>query len=133
MYNHKIFDYLIMRQLLKYGLVGGLAFLTDFLVFSVLVSEVHYQIANYCGLFSGLLINYFLSKTWVFQSQKFVNKKEVFEFIAFTAFGFLLSGFGMYIGIEYLRINEKLTKFGVACIVFVMNFLARKFVIFKES
>lgn len=128
----RLFDSQTYRQLIKYALVGGLAFIVDFSVFSLLVREVHYQIANYCGLFTGLLINYLLSKVWVFESRYNVNQKELVSFISFTAFGFLLSGLGMFVGIELLRIHEQITKFCVACLVFFMNFLARKYVIFKK-
>jgi putative flippase GtrA len=132
-YNHKNFDAVFLRQFLKYAVVGCLAFLADFAVFSMLVGAVHYQIANYCGLVTGLVTNYFLSKVWVFRSQVSINKKEVLGFVGFTVFGFLLSGVGMYLSVELLEMNKKIAKFCVACIVFVVNFLARKYVIFKAG
>jgi len=119
-------------QLGNYALVGVLAFLSDFFVFSIMVGKLYYQIANCCGLLTGLLVNFLLSKLWVFQSKKAINKREVIAFICFTGFGFAFTGLGMFLGVEIIHWNKKLTKCIVAGIMFFFNYLTRKYVIFKH-
>lgn len=120
-------------QGIRYCFTGGLAFVADFLAYSLLLNYLHYQLANYSGLLVGLAINYVLSKKWVFQSKAKSNSKELFSFCFFTAIAFALASLGLYIQIDLLGVEEKLAKLIISVIIFVFNFLVRKFVIFRES
>lgn len=119
-------------QAFRYLVTGGASFVSDYLVFLLLSSMMHYQIATYAGLLVGLVVNYLLSKIWVFENKSAVDAKEVTLFAAVTAIGFALTGLGMYIGVSLLAFDKRIVKLVVAVIVFVLNFLARKFIIWRE-
>jgi putative flippase GtrA len=129
---NNIFKTKQVLQLVKYGVVGVAAFLVDFTIFSLLSRVIHYQIANYCGLLSGLALNFVLSKFWVFHNKIGVNKGEVFSYLGFTVIAFAFTGMGMYVGIECMHLNKQITKFIVAVLVFFLNYFARRYVIFKQ-
>lgn len=122
----------IITQVVRYFLAGAISFGADFFIFNLLMHKVHYQIANYSGLLVGLAVNYSLSKRWVFNGKREVDQKEVFTFILVTIFGFAFTGLNMFIGIDRMKLDENITKFIVAVLVFVMNFMARKYVIFRD-
>ena len=60
--------YLVLAQLARYSLVGGIAFIVDFGLFALCLYalEWHYLLANLMGLTAGLTLNYALSIRWVF-------------------------------------------------------------------
>lgn len=120
-------------QSIKYVITGGASFGMHFAVYWLFSFIVHYQIATYIALFSGLGVNYVLSKHWVFLCKAPVSKKEFISFCLFTSFGFAITGIGVFIGVDIIKANDKLVQFVVAMIVFIINFIARKFFIFKND
>lgn len=122
-----------MMQAIKYIITGGASFVSDYSMFLILIHSFHYEIATYAGLIIGLIVNYLMSKIWVFKNNNSVDTREIISFIIVTAIGFAFTGIGMYIGVDILHIDEKIAKLIVAILVFVFNFLARKYVVWKES
>ena len=58
-------------QLLRYGIVGGIAYCVDFgfLIFLTEVIKIHYLISAAIAFILGLLTNYALSIFWVFSKR----------------------------------------------------------------
>ncbi|NLG05306.1 MAG: GtrA family protein [Clostridia bacterium] len=75
----------IMKQILKFGVVGGLAFLIDFIVYSLVLYFVNwendYLIAGFMGFSISLIFNYFASMAFVFQRKDNADKRK--EFLIF--------------------------------------------------
>lgn len=75
----------IMKQILKFGVVGGLAFLIDFVVYSLVLYFINwendYLIAGFMGFSISLIFNYFASMAFVFQRKDNADKKK--EFLIF--------------------------------------------------
>lgn len=123
----------LLMQMARYLITGGLSFLADFFIFNLFLHRVHYQIAHYSGLIVGLIVNYSLSKTWVFGNREAIYRREIVTFVLFTIGGFAFSGFAMFLGMEIMKMDGRVTKFVVAVLVFVINFMARKYVIFRNG
>jgi putative flippase GtrA len=122
----------VAMQSIKYIITGGASYLVDFVLYWFFSLFTHYQVAVYIGLFAGLGVNYILSKYWVFENKMPVSKRELLAFILFTAFGFALTGIGMYICVDILLLNDKASKLFISIIVFLINFIARKYIIFRS-
>ena len=76
-----------IEQFLNYLIVGGVAFVFDFLTLYVLTEYVHvqYLISAACAFIVGLNVNYILAKYLVFKTSKIKNtyaatKKHIFDF-----------------------------------------------------
>lgn len=65
----------ILIQLLRYTVVGGLAFIVDFstLYFFTEFFGFHYLISAAIAFIFGLIVNYYLSIKWVFSTRKMNN------------------------------------------------------------
>ena len=137
-----------MRQLpvlffefLRYVLVGGIAFVVDFLTLYV-CREFVFQtppyglyIATACGFIAGLVVNYTLSLCFVFTQAKDRGKgRSVGAFCVFGGVGLVglvLTEAGMWLGVEVLNLNYLIVKLGVTGVVLFWNYLGRKVLIFR--
>lgn len=123
----------IIIQLFRYAIVGGLAFVVDFGTLWLLTdfAGLHYQLSACIGFIFGLLVNYFISISWVFTANRNDSRLMMrsIEFVFYAIIG--LIGLGLnalilwictdLIGIHYLA--SKLISTGL---VFIWNFLARR-------
>ena len=127
-------------QFFRYVLVGGIAFVADFstlsLVYQVLLQGVRYGllIGTAAGFVVGSVVNYCVSKKWVFAQNASRAQNPVLDFILYVFIGFLgllLTEFGMHLGVQVWMCNYAATKVVVAGIVLLWNFLARRFCVYK--
>ncbi len=123
-------------QLFRYGFVGGLAFLVDYgtLVLLTEFAGMHYLLAATISFILGLITNYLLSITWVFNQHKLNNRWVEFLLFAFIGVvGLGLNDTIMFLCTERCGIHYTLSKIIATAIVFFWNFLARKLILFKQS
>lgn len=132
----------IFVQFFRYAIVGGIASLVDVSVFYLITNVIgkDHIFANTLSFVMGLLVNYFMSRSWVF------NKKENNFIRDFTMFaivgllGLLLSNFILYVLINRGLINRILgflneemkkliSKLIAVFIVLFWNFIGRKIVV----
>ena len=126
-------------ELFRYVLVGGSAFIIDFLLFSIfnfyIFAGKYLYVSVFIGYFCGLLFNFFLSCLYVFKDGfKKVKNKEIQSFIIFTIIGLiglLLTEIIMHIMVKLIGINAFISKMITSIIVMFWNYLARKVIIFK--
>ena len=134
--------YKLLQEFSRYVLVGGTAFVVDISLLYVFKNYVFYNfaesgvyISTALGFISGLIYNYILSLTFVFENAKAQNKgKTIGAFIVFLLIGMvglLLTEIGMYIGIQLFAINYLVVKTLVAAVVSIWNYGMRKILIFK--
>lgn len=131
----------IIKEFIRYLLVGGTAFIVDFTLLYVFKTYVLYNIvagiyiSTALGFVGGLIYNYVLSLLYVFESAKENHKgKDIRSFIIFTIIGvvgLILTELGMYVGVELFAINYLIVKVFVAGVVLIWNYGIRKILIFK--
>ncbi len=125
----------LLIQLIRYGVVGGTAFVVDFGLL-YLFNEylgVHYLLATAFGFMAGLIVNYFMSVKWVFNQRKVKDKST--EFIIFGVIGIIGLGLNeliMYIGVDKFAMAVMVAKIVSTAIVFIWNFVVRKFILFTK-
>lgn len=128
-----------LGQFLRYFITGGLATVADFAFFALAIYGfgLHYLVANLVALLAGGSVNYFLSFGWVFSSQKRrMEKSKGLEFVVFVLIclsGMLFNEGLMYLFVGFFALQEMLAKCAATVVVFMWNFLARKFILFGKQ
>ena len=125
-----------LLQLFRYTFVGGFAFIVDFGTLFLLTTyfHVHYLISAGIAFIFGLVLNYFLSVKWVFNSRAIANR--VSEFLLFALIGLVGLGFNelfLYLFTSIFGIYYLLSKIITSFIVYFWNFFARKVMLFNKQ
>lgn len=120
-------------QLFRYTFVGGLAFVVDFGLLFLLteLAHFHYLTSAAFAFLAGLLVNYILSKLWVFNTSSFKNR--IIEFLVFAFIGVIglgLTELLMWAFTEVIGTHYMLSKVLTTALVYFWNFFARKIIIF---
>ena len=132
----------IIEQFLKFVVVGGISFLVDFTVYTIMcnVLHIHYIIAGVLGFTVSVVVNYILSMRYVFLSKDDTRKdKEFFIFVVLSLMGMFLNTILLYLCIDILYSNlgylkqllsnewmNIVAKVFATGVVMVFNFITRK-------
>ncbi len=119
----------LFKQIIRFGFVGGTAFLIDFGVFWLLTEfvGVNYLISNCIAFTVSVIYNYVLSIYWVFDTKKTRNKLiEVVVFVVLSVIGLGINELIIWLCVDKLEINSLLAKIVATAIVMVYNFITRK-------
>jgi len=124
----------VFHQFARYLVVGGLAFVLDFGSLYALTefAGLYYLVSAAVAFLLGLVANYLLSRTWVFDKRT-VDSATV-EFTIFAVIGVI--GLGLNEGIiwfvrEKIHLHYMAAKAMSAAVVLVWNFGARKTILFR--
>ena len=123
----------LFKQLFRFGIVGGLAFLIDSGVLFVLTEylNVYYLVSSVISFIVSLIFNYILSILWVFDVKKKQTIKEISLFVILSVIGLGINQLVMYVGADILNIYYMICKIISTFIVMVYNFITRKIFIEK--
>lgn len=119
----------IIKQLLKFGVVGVIAFVIDYLVLFICTEflGIYYLISSLISFSVSTVFNYIASVKWVFNvNQERRRRKNFVLFIVFSTVGLGLNQLIMWFGVDVLHIYYMLVKIGATAIVMVFNFVTRK-------
>lgn len=133
----------LIKEFIRYVLVGGISFVLDYGTLVVLHESVipnlpgSLYISNTIGFLVGVTCNYILSVRYVFLSVKKAKQgrsnygKALFVVIGLI--GLLIHQLGMYLGADVLLVNYRVVKVIMAGMVLIWNYLARKHLVFGEK
>ncbi len=126
----------IWLQLLRYGFVGGVAFVADYGSLYILTDllHMHYLLSAAVAFLIGLTVNYLLSISWVFRKER--AAKPWLEFLVFALIGIIGLGLNegiMYLCTDLLTLHYMVSKLISTAIVFFWNFFARKMILFNKK
>lgn len=122
------------RQIIKFVIVGMLAFLIDYGIMVVLMDifSVYYLFASTISFFISVIFNYICSMKFVFLGNKNGSKKKEFIlFIVLSVLGLMINQIAMFVFVEKLSIIVKISKIFATGIVMIWNFVTRKILIEK--
>lgn len=123
----------VLREFTRYIGVGGIAFLADFAVLTILSSGfgLHYLVALVIAFLVGSIVNYGLSVNWVF-TYRAIPKASA-EFGLFLIVGFITLGLSFILMtgfVEVLHLHYLLAKCLTTGVTLVINFAGRKTLLF---
>lgn len=122
----------LIKQILKFGVVGGLAFIIDYSLLYILTEYVHIPslISAAISFIISVIFNYILSIKWVFDINKKQTKKDILIFFILSTIGLIINEIIILIG-NIVEIHYMISKIGATFIVMIYNFITRK--IFVEK
>lgn len=124
----------LLAQFMKFGIVGVIAFVIDY-GFMVLLTEVFnvpYLISTTVSFIISVVFNYFASMRFVFKRKDDMSRRREFIiFIVLSVIGLAINDVFMWLMVDYLYIDYRISKIVVTFIVAVWNFVTRK--IFLEA
>lgn len=89
-----------LRITMKYFLVAGLIWLAGNSILILLLGISNQVLATVASTSSVVLLDFFAKKNFVFRSSVSI-KKSFIQYLALTAFSWLVLNFGLHIGISY--------------------------------
>lgn len=125
----------IFRQFVQYVVVGGLAFMVDFVSLFVVTEGIglHYLISASLGFSLGLITNYLLCIAWIFDFRAVSNRAHEFAIFCLVGIaGLMLNNLLMFVFTELVGLHYLFSKVGSAALILIFNFSLRRSLLFAE-
>lgn len=116
-------------QIIKFGIVGVIAFIIDYSILFILTDffSVYYLLSAAISFTISTIFNYFCSMCWVFEGKKNIKKRnELMIFIFLSVIGLGINQVMMLILVEQIKIFYMISKIIATCVVMIWNFITRK-------
>ena len=142
----------LLGEIFRFLLIGGFATLVDYamfylfnlLILSSIKEEINLIISTFIGFVAGLIINWIFSARFVYRYNKKTTKKQFILYVLICVLGLLVTEVGIYLAKPlyetlYVKIIVEFDfwklffKCLMTLIVLVLNYLGRKFLIFKKD
>lgn len=116
-------------QFIRYFFVGGIAAVVNIgsLFLMVDIFNINYILSNIVGFIFGIIINYSLSKMFVFTDNEDINKIfEIMMYVIIGILGLIFDTVMLWIFTSKIGIYYMISKIISTILTFVWNFVARK-------
>lgn len=126
------------KELIRYGVCGLITTAINVIAFHVCyeICGIQLLISNTIAWILAFLFAFISNKLWVFESKEWIGKKAVTEMVGFLVARLatlVLDTFLMWLMVDMMTMNGTLSKVISNVITIVMNYLASKFIIFKNK
>ena len=125
----------LLKQIVKFGFVGGTAFVIDAGVLMILSKYVgiKYMIANVISFTISVIYNYVMSMKFVFEVNTETSKEKNFvQFIILSIIGLGINEVIMKLCVGLWTLPLLISKMLATAIVMVYNFISRKLLLEKH-
>lgn len=126
----------LIKQLVKFGFVGGICFVIDYGVMVLLTEVAGMEYLLSCGIsFTvSVIANYILSMKFVFERKDNMDRRvEFIIFVIMSVIGLGLTELLMWVFVDKADIHYMISKIVVTAIVMVYNFVTRKIFLEKKK
>lgn len=122
------------RHLILYGMIGGLSSGLDFSIYTILVewAVLNYIFANCISVLSGITVSFLLNRKFNFKVED-KTVKRFFIFLSVGLGGLILSNAILYLCIEYILLDELVSKLLSIVPVVLLQFILNKYITFKTD
>jgi len=126
--------FLSNKQLIKYGIIGCVCVLIDFLVYSFLtqIMKMPYLYANVISVHCGIFASFFLNRHFTFK----VKNKTMLRFVSFYVIGLIglaISSGLLILLVEKMGLNELVSKAFTVIAVALIQFVLNKYISFRHE
>ena len=124
----------LIEQIMKFGVVGVIAFVIDFgvMVFLTEVFGIDPVISATVSFIISVIFNYAASMRYVFSHREGMSRtREFIIFVVLSAIGLGINDLLIWAGTDLASFDYRLVKFFATAVVMVWNFVTRK--IFLEG
>ena len=124
----------LVAQIMKFGVVGVIAFFIDFgvMVFLTEVFGMNPVASATISFTVSVVFNYLASMRYVFQHREAMSRtREFLIFVVLSVIGLAINDALMWAGTELTAFDYRLVKIIATAVVMVWNFVTRK--IFLEE
>ncbi|MDC7219411.1 MAG: GtrA family protein [Spirochaetales bacterium] len=95
---------------------------------------ISYLISGVLGFFLGTLLLYLLSVHWIYNDHRYEdNRVELMLFFSLAGLAFLVNTVLLVFLVEVLGSNYIIAKPAAAAVIFFLNFLSKKFWLFRKK
>ncbi len=134
----KIIDFYKKNQeVINYLIVGGIGTVISIASFTILLNlSVETVTSNIISWIITVVVMYILNRYFVFTKHAKGLKKIVLEILSFVSariFTLVLETIIVWLGIDVMHLNAVLIKILAQILVIVLNYVASKLFIFKDS
>lgn len=118
----------LVKQIFRFTLIGGIAFLIDSTILFILTDYVgvHYLISSMISFTVSVIFNYIMSILWVFDVNKKQTRRDIVIFFILSLIGLGINQLIMYISVDLMNIYYMISKVISTALVMVYNFITRK-------
>lgn len=124
----------LIEQIMKFGVVGVIAFVIDFgvMVFLTEVFVIDPVISATVSFIISVIFNYAASMRYVFSHREGMSRtREFVIFVVLSAIGLGINDLLIWAGTDLVSFDYRLVKIFATAVVMVWNFVTRK--IFLEG
>ena len=124
----------LLAQIVKFGIVGVIAFIIDFgvLVFLTEVGGLDPVLSATISFTVSVVFNYVASMRYVFSHKEGMSRRREFIiFVVLSVAGLIINDVLMWAGTVFTPIDYRVVKLFATAVVMVWNFVTRK--IFLEG
>ncbi len=128
---------IIENQYFKYIVAGGITTLISIISFYYLINkDIDYKIATILSFIISASFAFISNKMYVFKYRNNSVKEIINSYMAFISSRLFTLGidfFGMILLVKYIKLDALYSKILLNVIIFILNYLISKFIIFKEK
>ena len=126
------------KQVLLYLLFGGVAFFLNLILFFLFVNRIGINelVANAIAWLICATFQFFTNRTWAFNGvtdNKGDLVKQIISFYGSCLFTLILEEIIIAVFITWLGFNTTIVKLVAQVVVIVLNYILRKFFVFKKN
>ncbi len=126
---------LISVQIFRYVLSGAAACAVDYSVLVTLTQtfKLYYLTSAAIAFMLGSTVSYILNITWVFEERAFTDRRlEALLFFSIGGVGLFLNHYCIQFFTETVKLHYLGSKVISTMVVFAVNFIARKYILFRK-
>lgn len=123
-----------VNKFIKFGLVGVLNTLINWIIFALLnFLGVYYILSNIIAYVIATTNSYIWNSKWVFKYNGKDKKETTGKFIILNLIGLALNTTILYLLVDMLGLNKLVALVITTAIVMVINYIVNKMWVFKEK
>ena len=119
----------LFAQLMKFGVVGFIAFLIDYglLAFCTEILHINYLVSATIGFTVSVVFNYLASMRYVFtHKEEMSRRREFIIFVVLSIVGLVINNVILWAGVELIHVHYLIVKIFATAVGMVWNFVTRK-------